>query len=107
MHTLLRRRFKDQQGITGIETAIILIAFVIVASVFAYVVLSAGLFSTQKAKEVIYSGLEEAKSTIEIKGNIYGKMENSVLTTIYFTVGTTTGADSINFFKLAKKGFSL
>ena len=38
--TLLQKR-RDQTGVTGLETAIILIAFVIVASVFAYVVLSA------------------------------------------------------------------
>ena len=97
MRRLVSRILKHQQGITGLETAIILIAFVIVASVFAYVVLSAGLFSTQKAKEAIYAGLEEAKATIEIKGNIYGKMENSVLTEVYFTVATTTGGDQIDF----------
>jgi len=97
MRKLLRKIFERQQGITGIETAIILIAFVIVASVFAYVVLSAGLFSTQKAKEAIHAGLDEAKSTIEIKGNIYGKMESSVLTEVYFTVATTTGGDMIDF----------
>ncbi|OGO32396.1 MAG: hypothetical protein A2Z29_02290 [Chloroflexi bacterium RBG_16_56_11] len=88
---------KKQQGITGIETAIILIAFVIVASVFAYVVLSAGLFSTQKAKEAIHAGLEEAKATVEVKGNMYGTMVNGVLNTIYFTVATTTGGDQIDF----------
>jgi len=97
MRRLLRKIKQHQQGITGLETAIILIAFVIVASVFAYVVLSAGLFSSQKAKEAIYAGLEEAQSTIELKGNIYGKMENSVLTEVYFTVGTTTGGDAIDF----------
>jgi len=97
MRRLLRKIKQHQQGITGLETAIILIAFVIVASVFAYVVLSAGLFSTQKAKEAIYAGLEEAQSTMELKGNIYGKMENSVLTEVYFTVGTTTGGDAIDF----------
>jgi flagellin FlaB len=97
MRKLLRNIIKKQQGITGIETAIILIAFVIVASVFAYVVLSAGLFSTQKAKEAIHAGLDEAKSTIEIKGNIYGKMESSVLTEVYFTVATTTGGDMVDF----------
>ncbi len=97
MRRLLRKIKQHQQGITGLETAIILIAFVIVASVFAYVVLSAGLFSTQKAKEAIYAGLEEAKATVEIKGNIYGKMENSVLTEVYFTVGTTTGGGAIDF----------
>jgi archaeal flagellin FlaB len=88
---------KKEEGITGIETAIILIAFVIVASVFAYVVLSAGLFSTQKAKEAIHAGLEEAKATIEVKGNIYGTMVGGYLTTVYFTVATTTGGDQIDF----------
>lgn len=97
MRNLLNKMKRGQQGITGIETAIILIAFVIVASVFAYVVLSAGLFSTQEAKEAIHSGLEEAKSTIEIKGNIYGKMESGILTEVYFTVATTTGGDMIDF----------
>jgi flagellin FlaB len=97
MRTLAKRAGKDQQGITGIETAIILIAFVIVASVFAYVVLSAGLFSTQKAKEAIHAGLEEAQCTIEVKGNIYGRMENSVLQEVYFTLATTTGGDAIDF----------
>jgi flagellin FlaB len=97
MRRLVSRILKHQQGITGLETAIILIAFVIVASVFAYVVLSAGMFSTQKAKETVYAGLEEAKATIEIKGNIYGKMEDSVLTEVYFTVATTTGGDQIDF----------
>jgi archaeal flagellin FlaB len=95
--TLIFKLRKSQKGITGLETAIILIAFVIVASVFAYVVLSAGLFSTQKAKEAIYSGLDEAKSTIELKGDVMGRMQNSVLNTLYFTVGTTTGGGSIDF----------
>ncbi|MFC1902340.1 flagellin, partial [Chloroflexota bacterium] len=83
--------------ITGLETAIILIAFVIVASVLAYVVLSAGLFSSQKAKESVHSGLQETRSTIELKGNVLGKMENSVLTEVYFTVGTPASSDSIDF----------
>lgn len=97
MHRFVKRVFRNQRGITGIETAIILIAFVIVASVFAYVALSAGLFSTQKAKEAIHAGLDEAKSTIEVKGNVYGKMESGVLTEVYFTLATTTGGDMIDF----------
>lgn len=97
MRRFLRRLEGHQQGITGLETAIILIAFVIVASVFAYVVLSAGLFSSQKAKESIYSGLEEAKSTIELKGDVLGRMEGGILKTVYFTVGTTTAGDAIDF----------
>ncbi|MBN1692510.1 MAG: hypothetical protein JW845_03035 [Dehalococcoidales bacterium] len=62
--------FKKEKGITGLETAIILIAFVVVAAVFAYTALSAGLFSTQKAQEAVYSGLKEAQSTLELRGGI-------------------------------------
>lgn len=92
-----RKLLSNQKGITGIETAIILIAFVIVASVFAYVVLTAGLFSTQKANEAIHSGLDEAQNTIEIKGNVYGEMTNGILDYVYLTVATTVGGDQIDF----------
>lgn len=61
---------RQQKGITGLETAIILIAFVVVAAVFAYTVLSAGLFSTQKSQEAVYSGLKETQSTMEILGSV-------------------------------------
>ena len=97
MRISARKLEKDQQGITGLETAIILIAFIIVASVFAYVVLSAGLFSAQKAKEAVHSGLEETRSTVELKGDVLGRMEDGVLTELYFTVGTPPGGDSIDF----------
>ena len=61
---------RDERGITGLETAIILIAFVVVASVFAYTVLSAGIFSSQKAQEAVYTGLQHARSTLELKGDV-------------------------------------
>ena len=55
----------DQRGITGLETAIILIAFVVVASVFAFTVLSTGIFSSERSKETVFAGIKEAQSTIE------------------------------------------
>jgi len=58
MNGLLGRISRDQQGLTGLSAAIILIAFVIVAAVFAYVVLSAGLFSSQEVKAAVNTGLE-------------------------------------------------
>lgn len=70
MNKLLRKIKGGEEGITGLETAIILIAFVVVASVFAYTALSAGLFSTQKSQEAVYSGLKETQSTIEPKGGV-------------------------------------
>ena len=61
---------RDQRGITGLETAIILIAFVVVASVFAYTVLSAGIFSSEKGKEAIHAGLEQARGSMELVGSV-------------------------------------
>jgi len=61
---------KSEKGITGLETAIILIAFVVVASVFAFTVLSTGVFASERSKETVFSGLEEAKSSIEPRGSI-------------------------------------
>ena len=46
----------DQRGITGLETAIVLIAFVVVSSVFAFAALSTGLFSSDKPKRPIPPG---------------------------------------------------
>ena len=69
----LKRSRTDQRGITGVETAIILIAFVVVASVFAYTVLSAGIFSSEKGKEAIYSGIEQARGTMAIVGGVVFK----------------------------------
>ena len=59
-----------QRGITGLETAIILIAFVVVASVFAFTVLSTGIFSSERSKETVFSGIEEAQSTLEPRGSM-------------------------------------
>ena len=63
----------DSRGITGLETAIVLIAFVVVSSVFAFAALSTGLFSSDKSKETINAGLTEASGTLEIRGSITAK----------------------------------
>jgi len=53
----LKRLIRAERGITGLETAIILIAFVVVAAVFAYTVISAGMCTTQKSQQTVHSGL--------------------------------------------------
>ena len=70
MSLQLRRLVGDQRGVTGLETAIILIAFVVVASVFAFTVLSTGIFSAERGKETIHAGLKEARSSAELKGSV-------------------------------------
>ena len=66
----LRRIRDDERGITGLETAIILIAFVVVASVFAYTVLTAGIYSSQKSNEAVNAAIDEVRSSIVPDGNV-------------------------------------
>ena len=73
MSTRVNNTLRDQRGITGLETAIILIAFVVVASVFAYTVLSAGVFSSEKGKQAVHAGLEQVRSTMVIVGPVVAK----------------------------------
>ncbi|MHB8105498.1 MAG: archaellin/type IV pilin N-terminal domain-containing protein [Dehalococcoidales bacterium] len=98
---MYNRFFKHQKGITGLETAIILIAFVVVAAVFAYTALSAGLFSTQKAQEAVYSGLKEAQSTLELRGGVIATAgavgANGTIAQISFVLSNVLGGESIDF----------
>ena len=98
---MLKKFLNHEKGITGLETAIILIAFVVVAAVFAYTTLSAGLFSTQKSQEAVYSGLKEAQSTLELKGNVIatanGTGSNGNIQQISFTVSNVLGGEAIDF----------
>jgi archaeal flagellin FlaB len=96
---MYNKYFKHQKGITGLETAIILIAFVVVAAVFAYTALSAGLFSTQKASEAVYSGLKEAQSTLELRGPVVatGNTSAQVVTQLSFVLSNALGGQSVDF----------
>lgn len=57
-------------GFTGLEAAIVLIAFIVVAAVFSYVVLGAGFFTTQKAQETVHTGVSQATSAVELSGPV-------------------------------------
>jgi flagellin FlaB len=96
----LFRLFNREDGITGLETAIILIAFVIVASVFAFVVLSTGLFSAERGKETVFAGLEKARGNLEVRGALTVVDAN--------TDGTIDDSDEIVFnVALAAGGFPI
>ncbi|SVD37947.1 uncharacterized protein METZ01_LOCUS390801, partial [marine metagenome] len=66
----MQNLYSDRKGITGLETAIILIAFIVVAAVFAFTVMTTGLFSTEKAKTTAQAGIAEASSTFAPKGGV-------------------------------------
>ena len=92
-----RRWLRDERGITGLETAIILIAFVVVATVFAFVVLTTGIFSAERGKETVFAGLQKARGTMEVRGGIVVQATGAPLAidTIEFQVSTTAGGDPI------------
>jgi flagellin FlaB len=87
---------RDERGITGLETAIILIAFVVIASIFAYSVLSAGMFSSERGKEAIYGAIEEARSTLSLDGSVVAVSNGTTLTSLIFTVTTALGGEAVD-----------
>ncbi|MCC6455432.1 MAG: flagellin [Caldilineaceae bacterium] len=96
----LKRIGAEEAGITALETAIILIAFVVVASVFAFTMLTAGTFSTERGKEAIYAGLNEVQSTMEIKGGmiaVAGTGSNTqTVDSLIFTVANALDGEPLN-----------
>ena len=77
-----------------------MIAFVVVSSVFAFSVLSVGLFSSDKAKETISAGLEGKRSTLELKGSIILTSSTTgvsgVVSQIQFQVGPAAAGDGVD-----------
>ena len=67
---MYNRFLKDENGFTGLEAAIVLIAFVVVAAVFSYVMLGAGFFTTQKSQEVVHTGVTQASSSLAPSGDV-------------------------------------
>jgi len=71
MNLIRKGHRHNHRGIIGIESAIVLIAFVIVAAALAFVVLNMGFATTQKAKTSIVATLAEAGSSLEISGKVF------------------------------------
>ena len=92
--------WKTQKGITGLETAIVLIAFVVVSSVFAFAALSTGMFSSDKARETVNAGLAQTRATMELKGSVIGTSDyaatTGVLTNIAFHVTQSAGGADVD-----------
>jgi len=86
------------RGVIGIESAIVLIAFVIVAAALAFVVLNMGFATTQKAKTSITSALGEAGSSIQVSGKVVGDSltSSTPLTAIMIPIKITTGGENVD-----------
>jgi len=102
-----KSRVKGKKGLTGIETAIILVAFVIVAAAFAFAVLNVGFQSTQKAQDVMRAGMEQASSALELDGAViaYKDSTGDFVKNITFAVRLSPGKSPValspQFFAIA------
>ena len=92
---IVRRTARQEQGITGLETAIILIAFVVVATVFAFVVLTTGVYSAERGKESVFAGLNKARGTAELRGGVVLTASGTVVTDFQFALATTAGGEPV------------
>ena len=93
---LIGKVHRDQRGITGLETAIVLIAFVVVAAVFAFAVITTGLFSSEKAASTASAALGEASTTLLPKGAVIAQANtgNDAVATVKYKL-TNSGADAV------------
>jgi len=95
--------FRNEKGFTGLEAAIVLIAFVTVAAVFSYILLGAGFFATQKSQEVVHTGVKQATSSMEIVGSIVAtgntSSNNSKIKNVTFTLQLAAGGQPIDLSK--------
>jgi len=100
----LIRRLRREQGITGLETAIVLIAFVTVSAVFAFVVLSTGLFSAERGRETVFAGLAKTRGSITLSGGILATSNQTQITDLTFGVTLAAGGDSVSIDPNASNG---
>jgi archaeal flagellin FlaB len=98
MNAKLNRVLKEESGVTALETAIILIAFVVVAAIFAFTILSTGTFLTERSKEAAYAGLQEVRGSMELKGSLVATDTgaNGDVNFIELTVATAAGGSSVD-----------
>jgi flagellin FlaB len=82
----LKRLSKNKRGIVGIEAAIVLIAFIIIAAALSYVVINMGFYTTQKTKETVQTGLDESLSALQLDGVVTAKTNESSTEILYLLV---------------------
>jgi len=99
MSIKVKRALCNEHGITALETAIILIAFVVVAAIFAFTILSTGTFLTERSKEAAYAGLEEARGSLELKGSVVAEDwqdTEGCIDRLYFDLGLAASGSSVD-----------
>jgi flagellin FlaB len=91
--------YTKDEGFTGLEAAIVLVAFIIVASVFSYVILSTGFFVTQKSQDVVYAAVAQADSALGPAGGVYSVSDPATgeIAKINFSCRLAFGTTPVDF----------
>jgi len=86
-----------RKGIVGIEAAIILIAFVVIAAALAYVVVNTGFFASQKSKDTIMRGISEAASSLQLDGSVLAYVNKTKnVTALVVPVKVSVGREGVD-----------
>ena len=98
MNLIRKGHGHTHRGVIGVESAIVMIAFVIVAAALAFVVLNMGFSTTQKAKTTIISSLGEASSSLEVAGKVIGSghVTDAKLNVTAVPLKIASGGESVN-----------
>lgn len=90
----------SHRGLVGLEASLIIIAFVIVASALAFVVLNMGIFTAQEAKTTISSTLKGTEGILVVEGKViassYQASTPSSLNATSIPIKIARGGDSVN-----------
>jgi len=81
-----KKLFKNRKGIVGVEAAIVLIAFLIIAAALSYVVINMGFYTTQKTKETMQTGLDESLTALQLDGVVTAKTNTTSSHILYILI---------------------
>lgn len=95
LKNLLKLR-RDESGQAALESAIILIAFIVVATVFAFTILSAGSASVERGEGAIYEGIEGVQSSMAVRGAVIAEGAAGAVNSVVFTVGLNANGNPID-----------
>jgi len=90
------RGSRRRRGTFSVESAIILISFVVIASALAFVVMNMGFHAAQKTKETMERGILEATSALELDGSILAYVDNGAVKYLVIPVKTCVAKSPVD-----------
>ena len=90
---------KDEKAFKGLESAIVLTVFVVVAAMFSYVVLGVGFTTSDTAKKTIDEDVKQTNYSVELAGDVIAEGtsgDTPRVDTIIITLQLTEGQSPID-----------